>query len=177
MSRGRRRAARLLWVVAGCTALGAGSVPPRRVREPKVWGELAVEGEAVVARLRSWRMVVAFKRKVSVPLSSVVGVRRDPEVRAHVRAKLRMRASRSGMMRLGVYHSMDGWSFWAVGLARNAVVVETSGTRFRFVVVEVADPLAKVEELNRAVAEYRAAHPGEGEEPPEAGRERSAGAG
>jgi hypothetical protein len=79
-----------------------------------------------------------------------VGVTHDPAAREHIRAKLRPRASRTGLIRLGSYHSIDGWSFWAIGLARNAVVVEASGARYRYVVVEVEDPAATVAELRTA---------------------------
>lgn len=114
-------------------------------RPPRTWGELAVEGDRLVLRLSSWRAILALKRKLSVPLSAVVSVRHDPVAREHVRAKLRRRAGRSGLVRLGAYHSQEGWSFWAIGIGRNAVVVETEGVRYRYVVVEVEDPKSTVE--------------------------------
>ena len=125
-------------------------IPGRRPHPPKVWGTITVEGDTVLARVTGWRAVGAMSRGVSVPLSAVVGVAHDPDARLHVRAKLRRRASRTGLVRLGTYHSLDGWSFWSIGLGRNAVVVEASGARFRYVVIEVADPAATVEEVRLA---------------------------
>lgn len=119
-------------------------IPPRRDRPPKQWASLTADGDELVVRLRGWRSVLAVKRQLRLPLDSVVSVAHDPAVRSHVQAKLRRRASRTGVMRLGSYHSFAGWSLWAIGLGRNAVLVECSGTRYRYVVVEVADPAATV---------------------------------
>lgn len=139
--------------------LGAGDdfdqpppAPPRHSKPPKVWGTLAVEGEKVVARVSGWRALASLMSRAEVPLESVVRVVHDPQVRAHVRTKLRKRAGQSGFVRVGPYHSVEGWSFWSVGLARNAVLVETTGARWRFIVIEVEDPKATVAELAAAVS-------------------------
>ncbi|MHB1988377.1 MAG: hypothetical protein ACYCSF_10390 [Acidimicrobiales bacterium] len=125
-------------------------VAPRREHPAKVWGTLAVEGEDVVVRLSGWRALWAMKRRLSIPLSAIVAVTHDPAARSHVRAKLRRRGGRTGVFRVGAYHSLEGWSFWAVGLARNAVVVEASGARYHFVVIEVADPVSSVRAIRAA---------------------------
>lgn len=126
-------------------------IAPSR-RPPAVWGEVTVvEGEMVV-RLAGWRAVLAMKKQLSVPVSTIVRVDPDPQPRHSVRAKLRKRAGRSGLFRLGTYHSLDGWSFWAIGLGRNAVVVETDGARYRFIIVEVASPEATATALRRAAS-------------------------
>lgn len=127
-------------------------MPAEGRRPPSVWGTLGVEGDQVVARLKGWRAIWAVKRSVSIPVSTVVSASHDAEVRAHVSAKLRRRKSPSGVIRIGAYHSLEGWSFWSIGLGRNAVVVEASGARYRFVVVEVEDPAATVAEIRAACA-------------------------
>lgn len=119
-------------------------------RPPAVWGEVTVEEGELLVRLRGWRAVLAMKKTLSLPVSTIVRAEVDPQPRLHVRAKLRKRAGRSGLFRLGTYHSLDGWSFWAIGLGRNAVVVETDGARYRFVVVEVASPEATAATLRQA---------------------------
>ena len=125
-------------------------IAPRRARPPKVWGSIGLEDDQVVVRLDGWRSVVAMRRRLAVPLGSVTSVYHDPAVRAHVQAKLRRRASRTGLFRLGTYHSPQGWSFWSIGLARNALVIETSGARYGFVIVEVADPASTVDMIRKA---------------------------
>lgn len=131
--------------------LGPEPAPIASNRPPRVWGTLQVEGDEVVCRLSGWRALAAITRTVSVPVSSVVRVERDPAARSHIRAKLRHRSGRSGLFRVGPYHSLEGWSFWSMGLGQNAVVVECSGVRWRYLVVEVADPESTVTQIRQAM--------------------------
>ncbi len=141
-------------------------VPPRREHPPKVWGSVAVEGDEIVVRLQGWRKVVAMRGRLAVPAASVIRVEHDPAARVNVPSKLRRRGGRTGLFRLGTYHSLVGWSFWAVGLARNAVVIECDGARFRHVVVEVADPARTVAEVRSAAARTHGGADGRGVWPP-----------
>lgn len=128
------------------------ALPSRSGRPPGVWGELAVEGDDVVALFSGWRRILAARRRLCVPGSSVVGIAHDPAARSHVRTGLRRsHRQRFGVMRVGAYHGFDGWSFWSVGVGRNAVVMECSGERYRFVVVEVADPARTVRTITSAL--------------------------
>lgn len=118
-----------------------------------MWGECLVEGDEVVVRLSRWRKLFATKSEIKVPLSSVSRIEHDPAARSHVRTGLRKaRRHGGGLWRIGVYHGLDGWSFWSVGMGRNAVLMECSGQRFRFVVIEVADPACTVREVRSGLA-------------------------
>jgi hypothetical protein len=125
----------------------------RATKPPKVWGSMHVEGEAIVVRLEGWRVVWATKRTLRVPIEVVVAIDHDPFVHERVSTRLRRRSRRvrsAPLFRVGAYHGLEGWSFWACGMARNAVVVETSGSRYRYVVVEVEDPASVVSTLREA---------------------------
>jgi hypothetical protein len=92
---------------------------------------------------------------------SIVRIDHDPSARAHVTTGFHQwRKHGQGVWRVGTYHGLDGWSFWSIGLGRNAVLIECSGERLRYVVIEVAD-------AERTVREIRVA----------AGKETGAGAG
>jgi hypothetical protein len=120
-------------------------------KPPKVWGTLDVEDDSVVVRLEGWRSIWAAKRTLRVPLKAVIAAAHDPGAYVNVKTRLRStRRPRSTTFKLGAQHGFDGWSFWACGLARNAVVLETVGVRYRFVVVEVADPQAVVAAVRKA---------------------------
>ncbi|HXY44054.1 MAG TPA: hypothetical protein VEH29_07690 [Acidimicrobiales bacterium] len=122
---------------------GAGLEPfVRSTRNPpKVWATTGIEGDTLVIRLTGWRMVFALQRGVRVPLSCVIGATHDPAAYQHVSRRLRQpRRARTTLFKLGSQHGRDGWSFWACGFARNAVVVETTGFRYRYLILEVEDP-------------------------------------
>ncbi|MHB8245408.1 MAG: hypothetical protein ACYDGN_08650 [Acidimicrobiales bacterium] len=140
--------------------------PSRRGTPPGTWAVARITGDKLVISLSGWRSVWAVKRKVSVPLSTVVRVVHDPNARANVRAKLRKRAGRTGLFRVGSYHSLEGWSFWAIGLGRNAVVIETSGFRYRFLVIEVEDPASTVELISRFAGRGPSGAPSVSSDPP-----------
>ena len=107
-----------------------------------------MEGDQVVVRLRGWRRVLATRRTIRFPLASIVRIEHDPSARAHVKTGLRQwRKHGQGVWRVGIYHGLDGWSFWSIGLGRNAVLIECSGERFRYVVIEVADAERTVREI------------------------------
>jgi hypothetical protein len=110
-------------------------------RPPKVWARVEVADEVLVIRLAGWRAVWATQRSLRIPLEAVVAVAHDPAAHQRVNTRLRkIRGSRTALFKLGAHHGRVGWTFWACGLARNAVVIETTGVRYRFVVVEVANP-------------------------------------
>ncbi len=120
---------------------------------PRIWGECTVQGDHVVVVLNGWRRVVATRGTVRFPLASIVRVDHDPSARVHVKTGLHQwRKHGQGVWRIGSYHGLDGWSFWSIGLGRNAVLIECSGERFRYVVIEVADPQGTVREIRSAVA-------------------------
>jgi len=126
-----------------------------------IWAACNVEDDHVVVRVTGWRKVLATKGELVLPLASIVRVDHEPLARGRVKTGLRQwRKHGSGVWRLGVYHGLDGWSFWSIGLGRNAVLIECSGERFRFVVIEVADAPKTVREIRTAVARATQRIPG-----------------
>ena len=126
-----------------------------------IWGECRVEGDDVVVRVRGWRKILATRGTVRFALSSVVRIEHDPAARAHVKIGLHQwRKHGQGVWRVGTYHGLDGWSFWSIGLGRNAVLFECSGERLRYVVVEVADAEQTVREVRLAAAKTTGMLPG-----------------
>jgi hypothetical protein len=96
-----------------------------------------VESDQVLVRVSGWRRILATRSALSFPVASVVRIEHDPLARAHVKVGLRQ-------------WRKHGSGVWRVG--RNAVLIECSGQRFRFVVVEVADPAETVREIRTAAA-------------------------
>ena len=125
-------------------------------RPARDWVLLEVTADAVVLSLRGWRSLLAVRRRLSVPLSAITSVRHAPGVYGIVSTSLRIRVRpRSHVFRLGVFRGRNGWSFWACGIGRGAVLIETEGYRFRFVVFEVARPGAAVSSIEEALRALR----------------------
>ena len=136
--------------MSGFEPTGSGGAPSSH-RPPMVWGACTVDGDQVVVRVSGWRRALATKSTLRFPLASIVRIDHDPLARAHVKTGFHQwRKHGSGVWRVGVYHGLDGWSFWSIGLGRNAVLIECSGERFRYVVIEVADAAGTVREIRTA---------------------------
>jgi len=120
-------------------------------RPPKVWGVLQIDGDSLVVCLSGWRALWAVQRRVRVPISAVIRASHEPAVYQLVSIRLRQRRrTRTTLFKLGSQHGQHGWSFWACGFGRNAVLVETVGARYRYLVVEVAEPEAVAASIRQA---------------------------
>ncbi|MGH9304393.1 MAG: hypothetical protein ACRDZ5_08280, partial [Acidimicrobiales bacterium] len=136
-----------------------------RDKAAKDWASVRVEDDSVVVRLKGWRAVLAVKWRLRVPLRVMTAVGADPYAYAHVPTSLRdRRKAHPRLWRLGVYRGFRGWSFWSCGIGRNAVVLQTDTFRFKFVVIEVADPAKLVEEISAAMVPYEARRALEGDD-------------
>jgi hypothetical protein len=132
-------------------------IPSRSNRPLHDWARVDVADDFLEVRLSGWRSVLALRRRLRVPLSAVASVQHSSRAYVLVPTSIRLRRrSRPHLWRLGVYRGRSGWSFWSCGLGRGAVVIETQGYRFRFVVVEVSDPGAVIRRLEAALAGRKA---------------------
>ncbi|MCK4176875.1 hypothetical protein ACFFRE_00635 [Aciditerrimonas ferrireducens] len=115
---------------------------------------LEVTADELVVELRGWRRLLALQRGVRVPLASITAVAHDPYPRSRVPVGLRRTRARQtpGLFRYGSYHGVQGWSFWAVGSGKGALVVECDHGRYRYLVVEVPDPTATLAAIEAARA-------------------------
>jgi hypothetical protein len=105
----------------------------------------------LAVRLHGWRIVWALKRQIHIPVTSITSVARDPKVYETVPTKVSGRKGMPRLFRLGVHHGREGFSFWACGIGKNAVLIETvEPAAYRFVVVEVPEPDAVVTALRLA---------------------------
>lgn len=116
------------------------------------------ERELVVV-VRGWRRLLAMQRGVRIPLATITEVVHEPFPRARVPVGLRRPRQRqaTGLFRYGSYPGPKGWSFWAVGTGKGALVIRCATGRYRFVVLQVEDPVAAVARVRAAVEAARAA--------------------
>jgi hypothetical protein len=152
--------------VSGITPL-----PPRKLREQRPWAAVTLEEDRLVLTLSGWRQLWAMKRKVEMPFEYIIAVEHDPEVYTKIQTRVRLtRRTGTRLFRVGAYHGWMGWSFWSCGTARNAVVVETIGTQFRWLVVEVPEPLKLVRSIREATGMKEPSKPARRKATPETRR-------
>ncbi|HEY7294850.1 MAG TPA: hypothetical protein VH916_07395 [Dehalococcoidia bacterium] len=102
----------------------------------------------------------ALKSRLDIPLEHVVSVAHDPAQAKRWPRGLRLPGSFiPGVLTAGSYWKSghgdgDGWSFWDVHNAEQAIVIETNHEHYKRVVVGVTDPAAVVRQIQGAL------HPG-----------------
>ncbi len=126
-----------------------GGTEPRGARDSV---DVRVADGRIVVELHGWRRVLAMQGGVSVPVDAVASAVPDPFPRGTVGVGPRRprRRQTSGAFRYGTYHGVHGWAFWAIDTGRGSVVIELSRGRYRFLVVEVADPSGLVAAIDSA---------------------------
>lgn len=94
----------------------------------------------------------AFKRRIHVPLAHVRGATADPGI-VHEPKGLRAPGLHiPGATVIGTFHCDGQKHFWDVRDATHAIVIELVDETYNRLVVDVKDPRATVDTINRAVS-------------------------
>ncbi len=113
---------------------------------------VVLAGDTLRLTLRGWSPLLAFKKRVEVPLAHVrraeVGV--APEARAWLRGSLRLPGTHlPGVIVAGSYRKQGRWTFWDIRSGTRAITIWLDGdARWDAIVVDVADPEAAVARIN-----------------------------
>ena len=108
-----------------------------------------IDGDALVVRMEGLDKIWALKSRIVVPLAHVRGATNDPGI---VHGPKGFRAPGThvpGVLVAGTFHREGERVFWNVRNPARAVVIELTGERYARLIVEVADPRATVELVER----------------------------
>ncbi len=111
--------------------------------------EIQVDDNHVTVDVRGLHQLWAFKRKLEVPRSAVVGVRRleGDALRGIWKGWRAPGTHLPGVIVAGTYWKRGERHFWDVSHADRAIEIELSGQPYARLFVEVADPDAAVRAL------------------------------
>jgi hypothetical protein len=119
--------------------------------------EVSVEGEKAVFTVLGWDKLWALRSRLEVPLAHIGDIHVDASPKMGWFQGLKViGADLPNVFRAGTFYQDGGWVFWDVRHPDKVIVVELHDERFQKLVVEVADPAAEVDRLQRAVAAGRA---------------------
>lgn len=118
--------------------------------------ELRIEADTLVVDVLGSHQIFALKGELRVPLSHVKSARHDPEYADRFWHGIKMMGTDiPGVFAAGTFWSTDGWRFWDVRHAENAITIELSDERLAEVIVEVENPEVAVAMVNDAVRRMR----------------------
>jgi hypothetical protein len=100
----------------------------------------------------------SFKSEIRVPLAHVAGVEMaTDEARQWFHGIRAPGTNVPGIITAGTYYDNTGRVFWDVHHPEKAIAIMLHDERFSRLVVEVADPVAAIAEVQQALAEGNAA--------------------
>ena len=112
--------------------------------------KVSTSGDKLIVDMLGWDKLWSLKSRLDVPLAHVGGVRAAAGERAR---GLRMPGTYiPGLITAGTFEHGGQRDFWAVHNAQQAVAIELHDEFFSRLVVQVPDPVATVEAVQKALA-------------------------
>ena len=114
--------------------------------------EISIVEDELHLEVQGWDKLWAFKSRVSIPLSHVRGVRADPEVGRGCWHGIRAPGTQlPGVITAGTFYQQGKRVFWDVHQPENTVVLDLEDERYDQLIVEVADPVGVVRQIETAL--------------------------
>lgn len=117
--------------------------------------QITVHEDELVVDVEGMDRLWALRSRLTIPLAHVRGATADPGI-ASEPAGWRVGGARvPGVLVAGTFRQSGDRVFWDVHDPAGAVVIELVDDEYQRLVVEVADPRATVEAVERAVSDRR----------------------
>jgi hypothetical protein len=118
--------------------------------------EVKIEGDKAAFEIEGWDKLWSLRSRLEIPLTHIKGAHLDPHPAMGWFQGLKVAgAGLPNLFRAGTFYQDGGFVFWDVHHPESTIVVELEHERFQKLVIEVADPEAAVNEINRAVSGSR----------------------
>lgn len=118
---------------------------------------VSITDRLLTVELHGLHRVWALKRRIQVPLSHVRGATADPGIATEPKG-VRAPGLRLPGVAIGTFYREGEKHFWDVRSGRHAIVIELVGEAYTRLIVDVDDPRATVDMINRALSPSRTAH-------------------
>lgn len=113
---------------------------------------VSVEGDTLTVVMHGLDELWSMKSQLDIPLAHVRGAAADPAIVHESKGWRGPGSNVPGVITAGTFHQHGQLIFWDVHRGDNAVVIELEHDNFERLVIEVDDPLATVELIERAIA-------------------------
>ncbi len=113
---------------------------------------VSVEGDVLTVVMHGLDKLWSMKSQLDIPLAHVRGAHADPAIADESKGWRGPGGNLPGVLTAGTFHQNGELIFWDVHRGDNAVVVELEHDKFERLVIEVDDPSATVQLIERAIA-------------------------
>ena len=115
--------------------------------------EISVIEDALHLEVQGWDKLWALKSRLTIPLAHVLGVRADPAIARGWWHGIRAPGTQvPGVITAGTFYQQGKRVFWDVHQPENTIVLDLEDERYDQLIVEVADPVAVVRQIEVSLA-------------------------
>jgi hypothetical protein len=113
---------------------------------------ISIDGTDLTIDIQGLDKLWTFKSRLTIPMAHVRGATADPSITREYKGWRGPGTFLPGVLVAGTYHQEGKKVFWDVHNKDKAVVIELDDDSYQRLVIEVDDPRATVELIERAVA-------------------------
>ena len=113
---------------------------------------VSIDGDVLTVVMHGLDKLWSMRSQLDVPVAHVRGASVDPAIVHEPKGWRGPGSNVPGVLTAGTFHQHGELIFWDVHGGDNAVVIELEHDSFKRLVVEVDDPLATVQLIQRAIA-------------------------
>jgi len=117
--------------------------------------QVSISGDTLVVEIEGLNKLWALKSRLEIPLRNVRGATVDPGIGREPKGIRAPGAHVPGIITAGTFHVDGERIFWDVRDPAKAVVIELRDERYARLVVQVTDPRATTDLVERAIARPR----------------------
>lgn len=118
--------------------------------------KVAVTDDTLRVEIAGLDKLLSLKSRLEIPLLHVRGATSDPDIKNYRNGWRGPGTYVPGVITAGTFHQAGDRVFWDVHNPAKAVVIELDGEPYQRLVIEVDEPRAVVNAVNRAVAAHSA---------------------
>ena len=113
---------------------------------------ITIERDRVIFEVEGWDKLWSLRSRLEIPLEHIGGAHLDPEPAMGWFQGLKLGGTDiPNIFRAGTFYQQGGFVFWDVHNPENTIVIELVHELYNKLIIEVADPVAAVRQVNEAV--------------------------
>jgi hypothetical protein len=114
--------------------------------------QVSIDGSDLIIDVQGLDKIWSLKSRLVIPLAHVRGATADPSITSERKGWRGPGTELPGVIVAGTFHQEGKKVFWDVHKKEKAVVIELEDETYQRLVIEVDDPRATVDLIERAVA-------------------------
>jgi hypothetical protein len=114
--------------------------------------QITIENNTLILEVEGADRIWTLKSRLEIPLAHVSGVRSDPGAARDWWSGLKAPGTDlPGLIKAGTFYQRGQRIFWDIHHPDNGIVIELADEQYKELIIEVADPVAAVAQIQAAI--------------------------